>query len=120
MWVFGPKDGPDVVAAVRRWQTCADVVILRGEDDTTAYRTSTMSGSDVFLPELVSWQYHSSAVWALRAALALPAPGHPKAPIALLKPDPLCFLPPGLGRPITYRHTSITREPPHTAQPVSR
>lgn len=118
LWVFGPKDGPDVVAAVRRWQTCADVVILRGEDDATAYRTSTMPGSDVFVPEPVSWQYHSSAVWTLRAALALPAPGQAQAPIGVLKPDPPCFLPSDLGRPVTYRPTSITGEPPRSAQPV--
>ncbi|MBB5159698.1 hypothetical protein [Saccharopolyspora phatthalungensis] len=108
LWVFGPKHGPDVVAAVHRWQTCADVVILRGEDDATAYRTPTMLGSDVFVPDLVSWQYHSSAVWTLRAALALPPPGHAQAPIAVLKPDLLCFLPADLGQPVTIRPPQLT------------
>ena len=119
VWVFGPKDGPDIVAAVRRWQTCADVVILRGEQDASAYRTPTMPDADPFVPELVSWQYHSSAVWTLRAALGLPAPGQPQAPIAVLKPESPCFLPADVGRPITYRPASITGEPPHAPQPVS-
>ncbi|MEU5849999.1 hypothetical protein [Saccharopolyspora shandongensis] len=123
LWVFGPKYGPDILAAVRRWQTCADVVILRGEDgenDAAAYRTPTMPGLDPFVPELVSWQYHSSAVWTLRAVLSLPAPGHVQAPIAVLKPSPLCSLPPDLGLPIAYRPASITGEPPNAAQLVSR
>ncbi|MEV6226828.1 hypothetical protein AB0L88_02905 [Saccharopolyspora shandongensis] len=111
VWVFGPKADPDIVAAVHRWQTCADVVILRGEDgehDATAYRTPTLPGADPFVPELVSWQYHSSAVWTLRAALALPIPGDAQAPIAVLRPDPLCFLPADLGRPVTIRPPQLT------------
>ncbi|KAA5825465.1 hypothetical protein F1721_33050 [Saccharopolyspora hirsuta] len=111
VWVYGPKRGPSILAAVRRWRTCADVVILRGEDgenDATAFRTPTMPGSDPFVPFLVSWQYHSSAVWTLRAVLALPAPGHPEAPLAVLRPDPLCFLPSDVGRPVSYRPAAIT------------
>lgn len=121
VWVFGPKSGPDIVAVVRRWPTCADVVILRGEDgehDATAYRTATMPGADPLMPELVSWQYHSSAAWTLRAVLALPEPGHAQAPIAVLRPDPLCFLTTDLGRPIRYRPPSIFGDPPHPARPI--
>ncbi|WP_249124903.1 hypothetical protein [Saccharopolyspora erythraea] len=76
-----------------------------------------MAGADVFAPELVSWQYHSSAVWTLRAALTLPPPGHAQAPIAVLKPDPLCLLPADLGRPITVRPTSLAGAPAHTNSP---
>lgn len=114
VWVYGPKHGPSILAAVRRWPTCADVVILRGEDgenDATAYRTPTLPGSDPFVPVLVSWQYHSSAVWTLRAVLALPPPGQPDAPIAVLMPDPLCFLPADVGRPVGYRPAAITGVP---------
>jgi hypothetical protein len=32
LYVIGPKDGPDIVAATFQWSTCADVLILRGED----------------------------------------------------------------------------------------
>ncbi|WP_344685612.1 hypothetical protein [Saccharopolyspora taberi] len=116
--MFGPKTGPDVVAAVRWWPACADVVMLRGEQDATAFRTSATPGSDPFAPELVSWKYHSSAVWTLRAALGLPEPGHTQAPIAVLQPDRLCFLPPNLGRPFTYRPRSTVGDWPRTAQPV--
>lgn len=107
-WVFGPKYGPDIVASVRRWPTCADVVILRGEDDATAYRGATLRNADPFMPELVSWQYHSSVVWTLRAVVALPAPGQIGAPLAVLRPDLPCFLPPDLGRPVSFRPPSIT------------
>lgn len=106
LYVFGPQTSPEVVAAVFRWKTCADVVILRGENDATAYRVPTMLGADVFAPELVSWQYHSSAVWTLRAVLALAPAGDARAPMAVLRPDPLCFLPPELDRPVTVRPAS--------------
>ncbi|GAA0512178.1 hypothetical protein [Saccharopolyspora thermophila] len=117
LYVFGPKDGPEVLAHVYRWPSCADVMILRGEDDATAYRVSTLAGTDVFTPVLVSWQYHSTAVWTLRAVLTLPPPGDVHAPIAVLRPDPQCFLPANLGRPITIRPTSIVGSPVHVAQP---
>ncbi|MGW3471135.1 hypothetical protein ACWDKQ_22360 [Saccharopolyspora sp. NPDC000995] len=117
LYVFGPKDGPELLAHVFQWPTCADVVILRGEDDATAYRTPTLTDTDVFAPVLVSWQYHSTAVWTLRAALTLPQPGHVHAPIAVLRPDPLCFLPADIGRPITIRPTSLTGQA-HLARPV--
>jgi hypothetical protein len=118
LYVFGPKTGPQVVAHVFQWPTCADVVILRAEDNTTAYRTPTLPDTDVFAPKVVSWHYHSSAVWTLRAVLTLPPPGDPNAPIAVLPPDPLCGLPADIGRPITIRPTSLTGSLTHVALPV--
>lgn len=111
LYVFGPKHGPEVVAHVYQWPSCADVVILRGEDDASAYRVPTLAGADVFAPVLVSWQYHSTAVWTLRAVLTLPPPGDEQAPIAVLRPDAQCFLPADLGRPITIRPMSLTGHP---------
>ncbi|SDW04034.1 hypothetical protein SAMN05216215_100141 [Saccharopolyspora shandongensis] len=113
-YAFGPKDDPEVVVHAHLWPTCADVVILRGEDDATAYRTPTMPGADVFAPVLVSWQYHAPAAWTLRAVLTLPTPGDVHAPISVLKPDPLCFLALDLRRPVTIRST------PHTEPPLPR
>jgi hypothetical protein len=88
LYVFGPKDGPDVVAAVFQWSTCADVVILRGEVDASAFRVPTFPDTDVFSPELVSWQYHAPAAWTLRAVLTTDPPGHPNAPLGVLRPAP--------------------------------
>lgn len=118
LYVFGPKTGPQLVAHVFQWPTCADVVILRAEDDATAYRTPTLADTDVFAPKVVSWHYHSTAAWTLRALLTLPQPGDPDAPIAVLSPDPLCGLPANVGRPITIRPTSLTGSPAHVSLPV--
>ncbi|WP_245976269.1 hypothetical protein [Amycolatopsis palatopharyngis] len=92
LYVFGPHDGPDLVAAVFQWPTCADVLILRGEDEASAYRVPTFPGTDVFTPDFVSWQYHASAAWALRAVLTLDPPGHPRAPMAVLRPAAGCVV----------------------------
>jgi hypothetical protein len=89
LYVFGPKDGPDVVAYVFQWSMCTEVVILRGEDDASAYRVPTFPETDVFTPPLVSWQYHAFAAWTLRAVLTIDPPGHPNAPTAVLRPRPV-------------------------------
>jgi hypothetical protein len=108
LYVFGPQDGPDLVAAVFQWPTSADVVLLRGEDDASAYRVPTFPDTDVFAPTLVSWQYHAPAAWALRAVLTIEPPGQPRAPSAVLRPEPLCSVPMEIRRPVTIRPTSPT------------
>jgi hypothetical protein len=105
LFVIGPRDGPDIVAATFHWLTCADVLILRGEDEATAFRAPTFPDTDLFAPEFVSWQYHSSAAWTLRAVLTLDPPGHPRAPMAILKPDTPCTVPMEIRRPMTIRPT---------------
>jgi hypothetical protein len=112
LYVFGQQDGPDAVAAVFQWTTCADVVILRGADDATAYRVPTFPDTDVFSPEMVSWQYHASAAWTLRAVLTIDPPGHPRAPVSVLRPAAGCFVPMELRRPLTIRPTSLTGTQP--------
>lgn len=106
LYVFGPQHGPDLVAAVFQWPTSADVLLLRGEDDASAYRVPTFPDTDVFAPMLVSWQYHAAAVWALRAVLTIEPPGHPQAPSGVLRPEPLCSVPMEIRRPVTIRPTS--------------
>jgi hypothetical protein len=98
LYVFGPKDGPDAVAYVFQWSMCPDVVILRGEDDASAYRVPTFPETDVFTPPLVSWQYHASAAWTLRAVLTIDPPGHPNAPTAVQRPAAGCFVPMDIRR----------------------
>lgn len=111
LYLFGPEDRPELYAATFQWATCADVIILRSEDDATAYRVPTYQNTDVFLPTLVSWQYHSAAVWALRAVLTIGAPGQADAPFELLKPHPKCLIPIEIRRPVTVRPTGLVQHP---------
>lgn len=101
--IFGPQDAPHIVGAVLRWRTCADVVILRGEDDASAYRLPTFDDTDVFEPLLVSWQYHAGAAWTLRAVLTIAAPGQPGAPLAVERAAPGCTVPSETRRSMTLR-----------------
>ncbi len=101
---FGLRHDPKAIGAVYDWRTCADVVILRDEEDATAFRVPTFPDTDVFAPEMVSWQYHAAAAWTLRAVLTLPQPGAPGAPIGLLTPAEKCAVPQEWRRPMSVRH----------------
>lgn len=93
------------IGATHQWDTCADVLILRAEDDASAFRAPTFPDTDYFSPTLVVWQYHATAAWTLRAVLTLDPPGHPRAPRAIETPAPGCTLPPDQRRPMTIRPT---------------
>lgn len=108
LYVFGPREAPYAVSYVFQWETCADVVILRGEDDATAYRVPTFPNTDIFAPEVVSWQYHAPAAWTLRAVLTIEPPGHPDALMSVLRPDRGCCVPVDIRRPLSIRPTSLT------------
>ena len=113
-WVlhlFGGREAPEIYAAVHRWPTCADVIILRDEHRASAYRVPTFPGMDVFSPGVVTWQYHATPVWTLRAVLTLAEPGTRGAPLQALRPQPDCHIPFGLRRDVTIRPTSIVPEP---------
>ena len=107
-WVlhlFGGRTAPEIYAAVHQWETCADVVIIRDERRASAFRVPIFPGTDVFRPRVVTWQYHSNPVWTLRAALTLPPPGSPGAPLQALRPQPDCLIPEELRRDVTIRPT---------------
>ncbi|WIY06888.1 hypothetical protein QRX60_24655 [Amycolatopsis mongoliensis] len=110
-WVlhlFGGREAPEIYAAVHTWPTCADVIILRDEHRASAYRVPTFPGTDVFSPRVVTWQYHATPVWTLRAVLTLAEPGTPGAPLQALRPQPGCHIPLELRRDVTIRPTSTT------------
>lgn len=81
LWhLFGvDKHGPEVLAGVLRWPTCADVVVLIDDQTSHAYRLPVGDSEvDVFAPPWVHWFYGLSAevgmAWVLRALLTLPNP----------------------------------------------
>jgi hypothetical protein len=87
------RHGPKVLAAVRDFGGCADVVIMIDAEHACAYRTPTGAGIDVFAPSHVYWSYAAGSVWTLRALVTLAPPGHPDAP------GELSVAPDGLGLP---------------------
>ncbi|MEV7551969.1 hypothetical protein AB0N89_20310 [Amycolatopsis sp. NPDC089917] len=112
LYFFGDPKAPHLIAAMFQWEVCADVLILRGEEDATAYRVPTFrEDDDVFLPGIVSWQYHSDPEWTLRAVLTIGVPGQADAPFALLRPDSLSKIPIELRRPVTIRPAGLVQRP---------
>ncbi|NKQ55622.1 hypothetical protein HFP15_22315 [Amycolatopsis sp. K13G38] len=103
---WGEANAPTLIAAVQQWDACADVLILRSEDDATAFRVPDAQGSNVLVPEKVSYQYHASALWTLRAILSLPTPDSTAAPTTIETPHAKCRVPEGLPRPIVIRPLS--------------
>lgn len=107
-WVlhlFGGREAPEIYAAVHRWPTCADVIVLRDEQRASAFRVPTFPGTDVFGPRVVTWQYHATPVWTLRAVLTLAEPGTPGAPLQALRPQPGCHIPLELRQDVVIRPT---------------
>jgi hypothetical protein len=103
---WGPADAPDLVAAFFRWDTCADVLILRTEDDATGYRVPTGDDAEMFNPRVISYQYHNNPLWTLRAMLSLPAP---TAPYAMETPKrPECVIPGNLAAPVVIRPLALS------------
>lgn len=105
---WGNPRAPELLAATFEWDTCADVLILRAENDASAYRAPSWPEADLFAPEKVSYQYHASALWTLRAILSLPRPGTPGAPLAIETPHAKCRVPSGLPQPVVIRPLSPT------------
>jgi hypothetical protein len=99
-WVlrtFGARNR--VVAAMLQWGSETDVVIVRSEDNASAYRLPVFPGTDVFAPELVSWQHYARASWVIRAVLTIEPPGRRGAPVAVEKASELCAIPPEIRKP---------------------
>lgn len=106
MHFFGPaRDRLTAIGATYQWSGRADVLILRGEDDASAFRAPTFPDTDYFAPTVVAWQYHACAVWTLRAVLTLAPPGHVRAPRRVETPALGCTLPRDQRRPMSIRPT---------------
>ena len=92
--------GPVLLAAVREYGECADVVVLYDAEHAVAWRTPAGSGTDVLSPAHVFWSYAASAVWTLRSTLTLALPGHSDAPATLVPAPPGVGLFGGARRPV--------------------
>jgi len=96
----GPRVQPEALAAVRRTECWADVVVLRGHDRAAAYRTLIQPHDDPFLATEVVWHYLSDAERTLRAVLSIP----PAVVAAMPYPIPQdCRIPEAQRRPVTIR-----------------
>ena len=102
------EHGPDVLAGLYRWPTCADVVVLLDENTSHAYRVP-LDAADVFAPTHVHWGYYQppqvSAVWVLRALLTIPRPDEPGG-LGPLTPAPEGTVVPGARVPVRLRRRS--------------
>jgi hypothetical protein len=118
-WVqyrWGPQNQPELVAWVFVHAASADVILLRGEGEdatqsvngATGYRKPLLPADGPWDPEVVVYQYHSTAVRTLRAMLALPAPDAPGAPTHVQPPTPDCALPADLPSPTVIRPLGVT------------
>jgi hypothetical protein len=111
------RHGPQVLAGVFQWPTCADVVVLTDDRDSHAYRTPR-SIPDVFAPARVHWWYGRSdstvrqlgtglpgvsMVWVLRALLTLPRPDQPYGLLPLRPAPPGTGVPGGTGDRVPVR-----------------
>ena len=99
------RDGqPEIVAATLRRGAYADVLILHGVTRAYAFRTPAGDGQDVLDPSQVYWDIAAKPVRAIKALLALPAPGTSAAPRVLYAPQSgLCLPAEQRGAPLSVR-----------------
>ncbi|MCP2165972.1 hypothetical protein [Goodfellowiella coeruleoviolacea] len=105
LYYFGGREQPRAIGAVYQYpcSECADVVLIRGEWLTIAFRTPTDEHTDVFRPEQVVWWYGSATLWALRAVFQLAPPGDLRAPHLPMPAPGCCRLAPELTKPLVVR-----------------
>lgn len=104
--LWGGKAAPELYASMFRYPAHADVLLLRNRDDATAYRVPVVGETSVFNPRMVVYQFHSSALWTLRAIMRLPAPGEPYSPMIMEEPRAKCLIPDDLPQPVIVRPLS--------------
>lgn len=98
--------GPDrtrltSIVAMYRWQHYADVIIIRSEDDSIAYRVPI--NEDFLAPREVAWWYdEKSTLWNLRAVLTLDPPDAQTDRTRIPAP-PAARIPDDERKPVTIR-----------------
>lgn len=90
---------PLAMASTYWYSGYVDVIQLFPEEDAFAYRAPCEPRQNPYTPASVVWQYGGTAVWTVRAMLALPEPGSAYAPKDPMPAPPMArTLPSILGR----------------------
>jgi hypothetical protein len=79
MYAFGRRTQPDALAAVKKTEHHADVIVMWGHDRAAAYRTPETS--DPLNASMVTWHYLGAPVSTMLAALRLVFTDEPSYPI---------------------------------------
>lgn len=102
---FGPAGTPTVVGATIRRGPFVDVIVIRGRDDSAAYRTHVGSAGvpsqDVWEPETVEWYWVGPMLSTVDQATttlasrthrdAIPAPPPCGVPMSMRRPHRMLF-----------------------------
>ncbi|MFD9701340.1 hypothetical protein [Lentzea sp. NPDC059081] len=103
IYYFPDRWRPNVLAAVRWYASCVDVIQIFGPETAVAYRAPRVADRDCFRPSQTLWSFGGRALWVIRAALILRHPDHPRAPNLLVPPPSILgALPMLLGRQPGY------------------
>ena len=79
MYAFGRRAQPDALAAVRKTERHADVIVIWGHDRAAAYRTPETN--DPLKASQVTWHYLGAPVPTMLAALRLVIADEPSYPM---------------------------------------
>jgi hypothetical protein len=109
---FPNRESPQAMAATYWHDGYVDVVQLFPEADAFAYRAPMDHRSNPFTPTVVVWTYGSSAVWTIRAALALPLPGDLDAPTMPHRPPPMWRILPDIIQRVQNSAVRPPTQPP--------
>lgn len=89
---------PVWIAATLQWPTCADVVIIRSEEDATAFRVPTNDTTDLLHP---GWGH--LGLLGIGGVDTSHPPGSPGEPMFLMTAPEVCRIPRDGRRPVTTR-----------------
>lgn len=113
LWAFGDRQRPDALAAVRIIDATADVIVIRGHDRVTAYRTPIAPDVDPLRADAVTWHHTTNALNILRDVVprirdvsgAEPYPTPDECRLPELDRRPITVVPP--------RHSQTRQEENH-------
>jgi len=105
---FGGDRTPVGLAASKQWEVYdevpirwADVVIIHSRSQGAAFRTRVQGDTDLFAPDIVSWQKQGKPIRVIKAVLRLDSPGKRGAPWGYEAPKEWCAVPPDWPFPET-------------------
>lgn len=90
LWGFGYRAAPVAVAALRRTQFTADVMVVRGVDDLAAYRAVSTPHMNPWAVDIVLWDIAGDTATVRQAVLSLNSDSFLRAPKII---DDACRVP---------------------------